>query len=125
MTAQEAYQQMLDRVNDGGAVLTTSGVHPDIPTIDEVGTRNGQRLQCTTEVRHCGFGLFMAGTPSGQFCFDGGGAMQRAQDDDGNWQFSWCPLTAKSADYAKFDDILSDLGYDRQAVKVALESLIQ
>ena len=108
---KEAYQKMLDSMSSTTGVLTSHEVHPDIPTIHQVGHRDGCRLRCDAEVRHAGFGLFLAEVNGKKFSFDGGGAMRRCHG------FSWTPL--------RFDEPgLADLGYDADAVRQALEELI-
>lgn len=106
----EAYQKLLDEVRGGGAVLTGGAIHPDIPTIHDVGHQGGKRLKSLDEVRHLGFGFFEGNTPSGKFSFDAGGAMRHEAD------FSWTPLRADPG-------VLSDLGYDLGRVERALVEL--
>lgn len=105
---REHLQSMLNRVSEGDAVLTAGEIHPDIPTIHNVGHRDGQRINVGAEVRHAGFGCFIADSPLGRISFDGGGAMQRAPS------FSWTPLSGPVAEY----------GYDFDAAQTALESLL-
>ena len=108
---KEAYQKMLDGLSSTVGVLTSHEIHSDIPTIQQVGHRDGCRLRCDAEVRHAGWGLFLAEVKGKKFSFDGGGAMKRC---DG---FSWTPL--------RFDKPgLADLGYDADAVRRALEELM-
>jgi hypothetical protein len=102
---------MLASLNATTGVLTAHEIHPDIPTIHEVGHHNGCRLKCDTPVRHCGWGFFQAEVSGKSFSFDGGGAMMRSDS------FSWTPL--------RFDKPgLGALGYDLDAVRTALEELI-
>ena len=119
MTKQQAYKRMLDLLVNGVGVLTTSGVHDDLPTIQDVGRREGQRLQVVTEVRHAGMGLFLAQAPFGgkDISFDGGGAMQSAEDEDGKWLFSFTPLRCDSQEQ------LVSMGYDYEAAIAAVEEL--
>ena len=110
MTDQEAYAAMLETLNGTTGVLTSQHVHPDIPTIHEVGCRDKCRLRCDTEVRHAGWGLFLAEVGGKQLSFDGGGAMRRGDT------FSWTPLRFDTPGFA-------ELGYDAGAVRAALEEL--
>lgn len=108
---KEAYRKMLDSMSSTVGVLTSHEVHPDIPTIHQVGQRDGCRLKCDTEVRHAGWGLFLAKVGGKQFSFDGGGAMMRCES------FSWSPLRFDTPGFA-------ELGYDLAAVRAALEELM-
>jgi hypothetical protein len=111
MTDREGYTEMLEMLTVTTGVLTSAPIHPAIPTIHQVGHREGCRLRCDTEVRHAGWGLFLADVGGKKFSFDGGGAMRRAET------FSWSPL--------RFDAPgLVDLGYDLVAVRKALEELL-
>lgn len=111
MTDQEAYVKMRDTLSATTGVLTSSEIHADIPTIHQVGHREGCRLRCDTPVRHCGWGLFLADVGGKKFSFDGGGAMMRC---DG---FAWTHLRFDTPGFA-------DLGYDVAAVRAALEELM-
>ena len=111
MTDRMACKKMLETLSETTGVLTSNQIHPDIPTIHQVGHREGCHLRCDTEVRHCGFGLFVAEVGGKRFTFDGGAAMHRC---DG---FSWTPL--------RFDvPGLVELGYDVDAVRAALNELL-
>jgi hypothetical protein len=111
MTDRQAYEAMLETLNGTTGVLTSHEIHPDIPTIHQVGHREGCRLKCDTAVRHCGWGLFVAEVKGKKFSFDGGGAMRRCEG------FSWTAL--------RFDaPCLEELGYDVAAVRAALEALL-
>jgi len=114
--AQEAYQELLRQVENGGAILTAGRIHPDIPIIQEVGHQEGMPLKCLSEVKHLGFGFFRGETQHGEFSFDGGGAMNQVKDGD-KWLFGWTSLRASA-------EVLGDLGYDLDKVAQALESLI-
>jgi len=110
MTDKEAYAKMLETLTATAGVLTATQIHPDIPTIHDISHRQGCRLRCTTEVRHAGWGLFVAEIGGKRFSFDGGGAMRRSET------FSWTPL--------RFDaPALAELGYDVEAVRAALTEL--
>lgn len=112
VSKSEIYQMILDEtVGRGHGVLTGPKIHPDIPDLADAA-----RWPYHSSVEHLGFGFFKGETPSGEFHFDGGGAMRRATDDEGNY-VSWTPLVANSA-------VLSDLGYDLGAVERALVGLI-
>jgi hypothetical protein len=111
MTDKDAFKAMLGALNGTTGVLTSHEIHPDIPTIHQVGHRHGCRLKCDTPVRHAGWGLFLAEVGGKRFSFDGGGAMRRCEN------FSWTPL--------RFDaPCLAELGYDADAVRKALEELM-
>jgi len=108
----EIYQLILDEtVGRGHGVLTGPKIHPDIPTLGE-----SHSWPYHSSVEHLGFGFFRGKTPSGEYQFDGGGAMRRATDDEGNY-VSWTPVVASSA-------VLSELGYDLGRVERALVELI-
>lgn len=108
----EIYQLILDEtVRKGHGVLTGPKIHLDIPTLGE-----SHSWPFHSSVVHLGFGFFKGETPSGEYHFDGGGAMRSATDDEGNY-VSWTPLVATSA-------VLSDLGYDLGRVERALAELI-
>jgi hypothetical protein len=117
MIVQEAYQRMLELLDQGLGVLTGGEIHPDIPTIQDISHRDGVRLQCLKEVRHIVLGLFKGETASGEFSFDGGGAMRRVTDDEDNYLFAFTPLHAERV-------VLEELGYDAEAVRQAIEELI-
>ena len=96
----------------GVAVLTAGVIDPAIPTIHDVGIRDGHRLRATGEIRHAGFGFFVGSTPAGEFSFTGGGAMQELPAPG----CGWTVLRATPA-------VLDALGYDMDAVTAALERL--
>lgn len=100
MTKQEAFDKMLRFLATGTGILTSSEIHPDIPTVHDVGNR-GHRLQTAGPTTHLGFGFFEAKTENGKVSFDGGGAMYRVKDENGNWLFSWTALKGN----------VDDLGY--------------
>ena len=111
MTDREAFDKMLETLNSTTGVLTSAPIHQDIPTIHDVSHREGCRLRCNTEVRHAGWGLFMAEVGGKRFSFDGGGAMKRAKT------FSWTPL--------RFDEPgFSELGYPLETVRAAIQKLM-
>ena len=110
MTDREAYAKMLGTLSATTGVLTSHEVHAAIPTIHDISHHEGCRLRCTTEVRHAGWGLFLAEIGGKRFSFDGGGAMMRAES------FSWTLL--------RFDKPgLAELGYDLDGVRAALTEL--
>ena len=112
ISKSEIYQLILDEtVGRGHGVLTGPKIHPDIPTLGE-----SHSWPYHSSVEHLGFGFFRGKTPSGEYQFDGGGAMRRATDDEGNY-VSWTPVVASSA-------VLSELGYDLGRVERALVELI-
>lgn len=100
---QTALQEMQDYLTRGTAVLTAGEIHPDLPTIHDVGP--GRRIN-TPEPKHLGFGMFKAG----DYGFDGGGAMQRSET------FSWCPFTGPE---------IESTGYDLQAAQAAVRDLLE
>jgi len=110
MTDTEALADMLKIVEEGGAVLVAGKV-ADLPTIQEVSNRETARLKTTSEVRHAGYGLFLAKVGDDTISFDGGGAMRRAET------FSWCPLVASA-------EALAAMGYDLEAARAAISELI-
>ena len=110
MTDKEAYVKMLEILNATTAVVTATQIHPDIPTVHDISHREGCRLRCDTELRHAGFGLFLAEVGGKRFSFDGGGAMRRAET------FSWTPLRFETPG-------LAELGYDVEAAREALTEL--
>jgi hypothetical protein len=113
MTLNEAKEQMLKKLDDGLGVLVSVpglGIH----TIHEISPYEGSGLQSLTEVVHCGFGLFRSSTPSGEFYFNGGGAMERCD------LFAWTDLWAKNGNTS---EILKDLGYDVTLVREVIEKL--
>ena len=108
----EIYQLILDEtVGRGHGVLTGPKIHPDIPTLGE-----SHSWPFHSTVRHIGFGFFEGTATSGKYEFEGGGAMRRATDDEGNY-VSWTPVRGDPA-------VLSELGYDLGAVERALVELI-
>jgi hypothetical protein len=111
MTDAEALQDMLKIVEEGGAVLVAGKVHADLPTIQEVGHTETARLKTTSEVRHEGFGLFVADVGDDTISFDGGGAMYRADS------FSWCRLVAST-------EALAAMGYHLEGARAAISSLV-
>ena len=111
MTDKQAYAAMLEALSGTTGVLTSHEVHPDIPTVHQVGHREGCRLKCDTEVRHAGWGLFLAEIGGTRLSFDGGGAMHRSEG------FSWTPLRCDAPCFEA-------LGYDVAAVRAALEALL-
>ena len=117
VTRQEALRYMLASLQEAGGVLTAGTIHADIPTIHDVGHREGVRLRSTVPIVHKGFGLFMGIAPDGnKFSFDGGGAMFRS-DEDWPIGISWTDLRC-SFETAK------SMGYDRAKAKAALEQLL-
>ena len=112
-----AVTELLIGLDAYGAVLTAARIHADVPTIHDINNRKGARLQTKTEVKHLGFGFFEAMTESGKLTFEGGGALRRAPNGE-NSDLGWCPLYADPG-------VLDDLGYDRAAVRAALESIEQ
>ena len=107
------YQVLLDKVNSGTAILTAGRIHDNIPTIHDIG--HNLPIDSNSEVRHVGFGFFEAKVNDDYITFDGGGAMYRLTDNDGNNILSWCVLDANSGQ-------LESMGYNLESVKSALES---
>jgi hypothetical protein len=100
------FQELLDAVNEGRAVLVASADY-GLPTIHDV----GHSLKTQGEVTHCGWGLFVAKVLHKEVSFDAGGAMKRSG------KVSWT--------YLRADDMqLQFMGYDRDEVKATLEKLI-
>ena len=118
MTKQEAYEKMAQYLSEDIGVLTAGEIDGRIPTIHDVGRREGQRLQVVTEVRHAGFGLFLAQAPAGgrDISFDGGGAMYHAENDDGGCGFGWTLLRGTR-------EQLESMGYDFDAALDAIREL--
>ena len=110
MNKQETLLKMLALVSEGTGVLTAGEIHPDIPTIHDVGDNEGRRLKTDGEVRHLGFGYFSARVGNDKVGFDGGGAMRRV--DDADW--SWCPYTGP----------VVETGYDLDAAREAILELM-
>ena len=104
----EALQKMRDYLLEGQAVLVAGSISPDIPTIHDVGQREGHALQTQEEVKHAGFGFFFAG----DWMFDGGGAMNHSKG------FSWTLLLSRIGDDP------ATIGYDMPRVLSAVEALI-
>ena len=125
MQRKEALEKMnrFMEENPSSGVLTAGTIHDDIPTINSISTREGATLRCTREVVHIGYGCFRGGVPSGQFTFDGGGAMYKVRTEADKYDFSYTYLTpgTRCQDHTK---VLLELGYDRAAVLAALKSLL-
>lgn len=121
MHKMAALEAMAKRLGTGDGVATAGEIHPDIPTINDIGHREASRLRTTTEVKHCGYGFFKANTPAGEVQFDGGGMMRRATDGStGEHVFSWTPIyTGGNV------EILRAIGYNIEAVQAALAELIE
>lgn len=109
------YDKLLNLVNEGQAILTAGKLHPDIPTIHDVGNRDSQHLKTDSPVEHCGFGLFIAKVGEAEISFDGGGAMNREEDGAGT-RYSWTLLRARA-------EQLEALNYDLEKVRAALSTL--
>ena len=110
MNKQMAYRKLLDVVKENRAIVTASKIHEDIPTIHDIAG------EYHSSVRHLGFGLFRGETPDGSFTFDAGRAMRTMYDEEGKYILSWTPLSASP-------EVLAELGYNMDAVRVALEGL--
>jgi len=104
----ETLREMHNHLINGQAVLTGGEISPDIPTIHDVGHRNGQALQTAEEVEHMGFGFFRAGN----WTFSGGGAMNRSKN------FSWTLLLPRQP-----EDVAT-IGYNIPLALSAVETLI-
>lgn len=100
---KEDIQFLLDRVNEGTRVLVAD-CELGIPTIHEQGYIPGYEA----EVQHCGFGVFIAKTPTFEISFCGGGAMGRLAGNKG-----WTVLSVKG-----------DYPYDFDAVKAKLTEIL-
>jgi len=114
----EAKKKMLALLSEGTGILMSCSDY-GLPTIHSVGNREEQALQTSTEVVHCGFGMFKAYSPLGRMStnmvtFDGGGAMRRVDNDDRH--LSWSPL------YGDKSDIVA-MGYDFEAAIEAVNAL--
>jgi len=103
-----ALQKMRTALEKGRGVLTAGVIHPNIPTIHEVGNRPGQRIRVPEEPRHLGYGLFKAGG----WRFDAGGAMQRSAG------FSWTQFVHVDGEDVK------TTGYDVDFALSAVNTLI-
>jgi hypothetical protein len=106
------YQPLYDAIQAGRAILTAGRVHPDIPVIQDV----GHALPTDGEVRHIGFGCFLANVGGEDISFDGGGAMTR-EEQDGKWVYSWTYLTGSR-------EALLAMGYPWDEVRVAVDELM-
>jgi len=117
MNRTEALQEMLEMLDRTGGVLTAGEIHPDVPTIHDVGNRDGQRLKSTVPVEHKGFGLFMGMTPNGEkFSFDGGGAMYRSEEP----YPEGISFTALRCSF----EAAKSMGYNREKARTAIEGLL-
>jgi len=105
------YQVLLDKVNEGHAILTAGRIHDDIPTIHDC----GHSLKSDIDIVHCGFGLFRGRILDQDYFFDAGGAMNRITDSNSDYIESWTILSASH-------DQLITMGYNIESVKLALES---
>ncbi len=104
---KQVYQKMLKYMEEEDAAILTAGtIHKDIKIIHDFYPK-----QYYKSIDHMGFGFFRGETESGEFTFDGGGAMRR------NGWISWTPLRATK-------EVLKDLKYDREKVARALKELI-
>jgi hypothetical protein len=102
----EKLQALIGRLEDGQAFLFTGS--PDGYTIHDVGYGD-RALPTSNEVRHVGFGLFMAHVPGGhdaksEISFDAGGALAEIADGE-NYRLAYTPLRATA-------DQLENMGYD-------------
>ena len=102
---REVLGRMLGLVQDGEAVATAGEIHPDIPTIHDIG-KSG-KIRTVGEVKHVGFGCFKAymGEGLSDLTFLGGGALYH---DGDHW--AWCPIGGPAA----------EAGYDFAAAEAAI-----
>lgn len=107
---KQVYETLLKFVTDKAPVLTSVKLHEDIPTIHEIGG------EYRSSVNHIGFGCFVGKTPSGEFTFDGGGAMAKVEASDGK-VIGYTALSGTKR-------VLEDLNYDIDKVITALKELI-
>jgi hypothetical protein len=123
MTITEALVKMLVHLDEGTAVLTGREIHPDIPTIHDVGHQEGRRLRTDGEVKHLGFGCFVARVSEDRVSFDGGGAMYHAesteeQKERWSYGFGWTLYRGPRA-------YIEKTGYDFDAVTKAVVELLE
>lgn len=124
MNRKETIQYMLSLAGEGTAVLTSSTIHEDIPTIHDISRRDGARLRSGGEVRHVGFGVFIGTAPNGtEFSFMGGGALSRSDEPFDEGQISWCILAPSAGSRGSAAEMYESMGYDLPAA-AALKSLL-
>lgn len=68
-------------------------------------------------IEHLGFGFFAGQTEHGKFSFDGGGAMDHLELEDG-----WISYSVLRTDN---EQVLKDLGYDIKRVSEVIKEVIQ
>jgi len=112
---REAWEEILERLERGEAVLTAGSGTSGIP-----GIHNFYPKRYYPSIEHCGFGFFEGRTENGKFSFDGGGAMRHVQSGEGEDReyLSWTPLRAEKA-------VLEDLGFDFQAAREAVKEILR
>lgn len=111
---RQAWEEMLARLEKGEGVLVASDRF-GLPTIHDFYRRDPEKSDgYWKSIKHCGFGFFRGRTESGEFSFDGGGAMEHVTagnyGEEGYVSLSWSPLRAEP-------EVLQDLDYDIEAVK--------
>ena len=109
MDRAEAIESLIDYVEKGEPILVLDV--EGVPTI-----HNFYPRKYFKSIDHLGFGFFQGETEHGKFNFDAGGAMHDWRWDDGKepkW-IAWSPLRVDNP------EVLKDLGYDIETVKVAL-----
>jgi len=111
-TKKEVLAMLLQKVEQGKAILIVGLNDPRIPTI-----HNFYPRKYYESIEHQGFGFFQGKTEHGTFSFDAGGAMNHYILDGGGW-ISWSPLRPENL------EVLKDLEYDFEKVKVALKEII-
>lgn len=107
--SKEDAQFLLNKLNEGRAILTAGRIHENVPTIHDVGTGDRQTIKTDTPVDHAGYGLFIAKKNGETITFDGGGAMSR--------------LETVSFTILRPTDLAKEMGYNFDIVRAALEEL--
>lgn len=110
------YQELIDNLKKGNAILTAGSLHEDIPTIHNVSNHPDAILQVDDEVRHAGFGLFLAKVGDTDISFNGGGAMRRVENESESYSYTFLSASPKQ---------LESMGYDIDKVLTAVKSLTE
>jgi len=103
---------ILDQMQQGQGFLFTGDMGY---CLQAPGHREGATLRTDAEVRHAGYGVFLARVGTRDISFCGGGAMTTVRDDDGEYMFSYTALGATQ-------EQLDSMGYDKSfAINKLLE----
>ena len=116
---RQAWEAMLELLEKGQGVLVASDSY-GLPTIHNFYRHDPETAEAHYKtIKHWGFGVFKGKTENGEFGFDGGGAMKHvtagSYGEEGYVSLSWCPLWADA-------EVLRDLGYDVEAVKLLVKA---